>query len=97
MNQPKLTVDDQPLSKTLRLSCSFEFNEQDPATQVHVYFYRNGRKLSGIARSAKNSNQIVLSKDGWYRCKARVPRLNLVRWSLLVKYGSPTGEYVDNI
>lgn len=92
LNEPKLTLEPDTTSRAINLRCVFQFYKEDPETQVHVYFYRNGRKLAGIGRSEQNPTQAVLNIDGWYGCKARVPALGLVRWSRLTKYGNPSDE-----
>ncbi|CAL8353542.1 unnamed protein product [Lota lota] len=81
VTEPVLMVDSNVKQKKLTLGCRFEFIKPDPTTEVHVYFYRDGKKLEGIARSEEKANQIVLLKPGEYRCKARVPSLDLEKWS----------------
>ena len=73
------TIGDEP--KEIKLSCTFTVIKPDPADEVHVYFYRDGKKLQGTARSEKRPSLVVLDKAGVYHCRARMPSLNLNVWS----------------
>ncbi|CAL8333032.1 unnamed protein product [Boreogadus saida] len=76
-----LVVNANTKPKDMTLNCTFTFTKPDPAAVVHVYFYRDVRKLEGTARSQKRATLVVLAKEGAYRCRARVPSLNLDQWS----------------
>ncbi|KAK0150488.1 Fc receptor-like protein 4 [Merluccius polli] len=83
--EPRLLVkvDDPPA--TITLSCVFDFYGRQE-TPVHVHFYRDGRKLLGIARSYSQMTLKIQNRSGSYSCKARVPKLDLARSSPHFKY-----------
>ncbi|CAL8375209.1 unnamed protein product [Gadus morhua 'NCC'] len=88
VSKPILSLEENanPKRKDMTLNCTFTFIKPDPAAEVHVYFYRDGTKLEGIARSQKRARLVVLAKEGEYSCGARVPSLNLYKWSEPRKY-----------
>ena len=88
VSKPILSLEENanPKRKDMTLNCTFTFIKPDPAAEVHVYFYRDGTKLEGIARSQKRARLVVLAKEGEYSCGARVPSLKLHKWSEPRKY-----------
>lgn len=72
----------------MRLICHHEYNLPAPAPAAHVYFYKNDKRLG----TATSQNHLSVRKSsGLYRCKVRVPALNLVRWSEPKGFGQEAG------
>ena len=81
VTKPIVSLDTKGEPGEMTLGCKFTFIKPDPAAEVHVYFYRDAIKLGGTARSEHRASQVVLKKAGAYRCRVRVPSLNLNKWS----------------
>ncbi|XP_026155042.1 high affinity immunoglobulin gamma Fc receptor I-like [Mastacembelus armatus] len=81
LTQPILeifTSEELTKGQKMKLICHLQYNAPAPAPPVEYYFYRNRIRL-GTATSV--NYDLVSWKPGQYSCKARVPKLGLLRWS----------------
>ncbi|XP_034024194.1 high affinity immunoglobulin gamma Fc receptor I-like isoform X2 [Thalassophryne amazonica] len=74
----EIVLEDNTPTVSMRLVCHLQYNSPAPAPPISYYFYRNGTQLS---TSSSENNILVNQKPGQYSCKARVPKLDLLRWS----------------
>uniref|UniRef100_UPI003AAC74F2 high affinity immunoglobulin gamma Fc receptor I-like isoform X1 n=1 Tax=Centroberyx gerrardi TaxID=166262 RepID=UPI003AAC74F2 len=90
LTQPFLeVVPRDPLipANMMRLICHLQYNAHAPAPPIHFYFYKNGNKLT----TASSENNVAVERTpGQYSCKARVPELDLMRWSETKNFGQVT-------
>ncbi|KAF7658600.1 hypothetical protein LDENG_00010410 [Lucifuga dentata] len=83
LTQPVLEITFGTVTK-MKLFCSLHYNARAPAPPIHYYFYKNGKQLG----PSSSENSVVISPSpGQYRCKARVPKLGLLRWSDTKNFG----------
>ncbi|XP_029028017.1 high affinity immunoglobulin epsilon receptor subunit alpha-like [Betta splendens] len=68
----------------VKLICHVQYNARAPAPPVNYYFYKNNNRL-GVATS--ENQKVVLSAPGLYSCRARVPQLDISRWSEPTEFG----------
>ncbi|KAM6987473.1 high affinity immunoglobulin gamma Fc receptor I-like [Tautogolabrus adspersus] len=76
-----------PVNK-MKLICHLQYNAPAPAPPVHYYFYESDNQL-GTATS--DNHNLVKRTPGNYRCRAKVPKLGLSRWSKPKTFGQMTG------
>ncbi|KAM4743507.1 Fc receptor-like protein 5 isoform 2-T2 [Anableps anableps] len=91
LTEPVLQIDrDNPqLEKNkMNLICHLQYNARAPAPPVSYYFYKNNNLL-GPATSLNHIH--VREAPGWYRCRAKVPKLDIMRWSEPQSFGEVTG------
>ncbi|XP_038162317.1 Fc receptor-like protein 5 [Cyprinodon tularosa] len=88
---PVLEIDDknlQPTGNKIKLICHTQYNAHAPAPPVNYYFYKNNHLLG----PAKSQNHIYVTRaPGWYSCRAKVPKLDIMRWSEPKSFGEVTG------
>ncbi|XP_014896886.1 Fc receptor-like protein 4 [Poecilia latipinna] len=72
----------------MNLICHVQYNAPAPAPPVNYYFYKNNNLL-GPATSLNHMH--VNKASGWYSCRAKVPKLDIVRWSEPRSFGEVTG------
>ncbi|XP_027855429.1 low affinity immunoglobulin gamma Fc region receptor III-like [Xiphophorus couchianus] len=72
----------------MHLICHVQYNAPAPAPPVNYYFYKNNNLL-GPATSLNHMH--VRKAAGWYSCRAKVPKLDIVRWSKPQSFGEVTG------
>ncbi|XP_054454519.1 uncharacterized protein LOC129091082 [Anoplopoma fimbria] len=76
-----------PVNK-LRLICHIQYNARAPAPPVHFYFYKNDNRLG----TATSVNHVLIPRSpGQYSCKAKVPGLDITRWSEHKSFGQVIG------
>uniref|UniRef100_A0A3Q0S9C5 Ig-like domain-containing protein n=1 Tax=Amphilophus citrinellus TaxID=61819 RepID=A0A3Q0S9C5_AMPCI len=80
LSQPVLEISPTSdiLLNRMKLTCHVQYNAPAPAPPINYYFYRNNKRL-GPATS--NNYDLVIPTPGLYSCKARVPELDLSKWS----------------
>uniref|UniRef100_A0A7N8YBH1 Ig-like domain-containing protein n=1 Tax=Mastacembelus armatus TaxID=205130 RepID=A0A7N8YBH1_9TELE len=91
LTQPILeifTSEELTKGQKMKLICHLQYNAPAPAPPVEYYFYRNRIRL-GTATSV--NYDLVSWKPGQYSCKARVPKLGLLRWSEPKSFEQETG------
>ncbi|KAM9359483.1 high affinity immunoglobulin gamma Fc receptor I-like [Symphorus nematophorus] len=91
VSQPVLEIvvnKNQIPENMMKLICHHQYNAPAPAPPVHYYFYKNNNKL-GTATS--ENHDLVIGAPGLYRCRVKVPQLDLVRWSEPKSFGQVTG------
>ncbi|KAM4589899.1 putative high affinity immunoglobulin gamma Fc receptor IB [Fundulus diaphanus] len=87
LTQPVLEITEENIlrdAKKMNLICHVQYNAPAPAPPVNYYFYKNN-KLLGPATS--QDHLLIRRAPGWYTCRVRVPKLNIVRWSEPKSYG----------
>nr|XP_046245205.1 uncharacterized protein LOC124059340 [Scatophagus argus] len=91
LSQPVLEIEkDNDLipAHSMKLICHHQYNAPAPAPPVHYYFYKNNKQLG----TANSDNHVTVRRTpGLYSCRAKVPVLDLVRWSEPKSYGQVTG------
>uniref|UniRef100_A0A1A7XM38 Ig-like domain-containing protein n=1 Tax=Iconisemion striatum TaxID=60296 RepID=A0A1A7XM38_9TELE len=91
LSQPVLEIDaviDMIGANKMKLICHVQYNARAPAPPINFYFYKNNNRLG----TATSENHDVVRRDsGWYSCRAKVPQLDLSRWSEAKSFGKVTG------
>ncbi|XP_038550292.1 high affinity immunoglobulin gamma Fc receptor I-like [Micropterus salmoides] len=75
----------------MKLICHLQYNAPAPAPPLNYYFYKNNNRL-GTATS--ENYDLVKRTPGQYRCRAKVPELDIFRWSEPTIFGQVTGPQV---
>ncbi|XP_043974564.1 basement membrane-specific heparan sulfate proteoglycan core protein-like [Gambusia affinis] len=91
LTKPVLEIDKdnaQLERNKMKLVCHVQYNAPAPAPPVNYYFYKNNNLL-GPAISLNHMN--VRKAAGWYSCRAKVPKLDMVRWSEPQSFGEVAG------
>ncbi|XP_047246523.1 Fc receptor-like A [Girardinichthys multiradiatus] len=94
LTQPVLEIDAEGVElqvTKINLICHLQYNARAPAPPVNYYFYKNNNLL-GPSTSLNHIN--VRQAPGWYSCKAKVPRLDIIRWSEPKRFGKVTGLHL---
>ncbi|XP_019943871.1 low affinity immunoglobulin gamma Fc region receptor III-A-like [Paralichthys olivaceus] len=73
----------------MRLICHLQYNAHAPAPSINYYFYNNNKRL-GTATS--ENRFLAKQRPGHYSCKAKVPQLDISRWSEPKSFGQVTGQ-----
>ncbi|XP_054901420.1 Fc receptor-like protein 5 [Poeciliopsis prolifica] len=72
----------------MKLICHVQYNARAPAPPVNYYFYKNNNLLG----PSISLNHMLIRKDaGWYSCRVKVPKLDIVRWSEPQRFGEVAG------
>ncbi|XP_018557658.1 high affinity immunoglobulin gamma Fc receptor I [Lates calcarifer] len=91
LSQPVLEIvaDNNLVSaKMMKLICHVQYNARAPAPPINYYFYKNNNRL-GTATS--ENHDLVRRTPGWYSCRAKVPQLDLSRFSESKSFGRVPG------
>ncbi|MEQ2196942.1 hypothetical protein XENOCAPTIV_018709, partial [Xenoophorus captivus] len=91
MNVPVLEIDAEGIElevTKINLICHLQYNARAPAPPVNYYFYKNNNLL-GPSTSLNHIK--VRQAPGWYSCRAKVPKLDIIRWSEPKSFGKVTG------
>ncbi|XP_034460259.1 Fc receptor-like A isoform X1 [Hippoglossus hippoglossus] len=88
LTQPILEIveHDQQL---IKLICHLQYNAHAPAPPINYYFYKNNQRL-GTATS--ENSDLVRQSPGRYSCRAKVPQLDISRWSEPKSFGQVAGR-----
>ncbi|XP_070761696.1 high affinity immunoglobulin epsilon receptor subunit alpha-like [Enoplosus armatus] len=68
----------------MKLICNLKYNAPAPAPPIQYYFYKDNSRLG---TSTSENHDEVQRTPGQYSCKAKVPELNLSRWSEPKSFG----------
>lgn len=91
LSQPVLEIDvknEMIPANMMKLTCHHEYNAPAPAPPVYYFFYHNDSKL-GMASS--ENHELVERIPGQYKCKVKVPMLDLTKWSEPKTFGQVPG------
>ncbi|XP_071352929.1 Fc receptor-like A [Trachinotus anak] len=91
VTQPVLEIvanNDQTPAGWMTLICHLQYNARGPAPPIHYYFYKDDKRL-GTATS--ENHDLVRQSPGQYSCKAKVPQLDITRWSEPKGFGEVAG------
>lgn len=91
LTQPVLEIvadDNLVPAEMIKLICHLQYSAPAPAPPIHYYFYKNNNRL-GTATSV--NHDLVRRTPGQYSCRAKVPQLQVSRWSETKSFGQETG------
>ncbi|AWO98923.1 putative high affinity immunoglobulin epsilon receptor subunit alpha [Scophthalmus maximus] len=92
LTQPVLEIvadDNLVPAEMIKLICHLQYSAPAPAPPIHYYFYKNNNRL-GTATSV--NHDLVRRTPGQYSCRAKVPQLQVSRWSETKSFGQETGR-----